>query len=272
MKICIVTDEVSSDPETAMELISDWGVKYIEIRAVWRKRVPDIESYEIRRLLDLISSYNVRVAAISPGVFKCRIDDEATVMKHLNERLPRSIELAEALGTNTVIVFGFLCDDPSNRKYFHYATEILRKASDYAAERGIMLALENEPFSLADTGERSANLARSIGRENLRLNWDPCNAYVSGELPSEGYKHVRDLVAHVHLKDVVIDQGSGKKIYVPFGDGEVDVFSQVKYLVNDGYRGFFSIETHMSKNRVKGTFTCLRRLQSLIEELGEKTE
>ncbi|MEM1507560.1 MAG: sugar phosphate isomerase/epimerase family protein [Candidatus Bathyarchaeia archaeon] len=272
MKICIVTDEVSSDPETAMELISDWGVRHIEIRSVWGKRVPDIEPFEQERLKELVSMYNLGVAAISPGIFKCRINDEATVMNHLNERLPRSIDLARSLGTNTVIVFGFLCDDPHNIKYFDYAVRILRKASDYAAERGVLLALENEPSSLADTGERTANLVKSIGIESLRVNWDPCNAYVAGEQHSRGYEHVRGLVAHVHLKDVTMDSKSGRRVYVPFGDGEVGVFSQVRHLVNDGYRGFFSIETHVSQNRVKSTLKCLRRLQNFIEELGEKLE
>lgn len=272
MRICIVTDEVSSDPETAMELISDWGVKHIEIRSVWGKRVPDIEPSEQERLKDLVSTYNLGVAAISPGIFKCRIDDEATVMNHLNERLPRSINLAKSLGTNTVIVFGFLCDNLYNKKYFDYAVKILRKASDYAAEKGVLLALENEPLSPADTGERTANMVKSVGRESLRVNWDPCNAYVAGEQPFRGYEHVRGLVAHVHLKDVTVDSKSGRKVYVPLGDGEMGIFEQIVHLLNDGYKGFFSIETHASRNRVKSTLKCLRSLQNFTERLGEKLE
>lgn len=272
MKVCIVTDEVSSDPETAMELISDWGVRYVEIRSVWGRRIPDITLSEQERLKKLAGQYGVGVAAVSPGVFKCRIDDERTVMNHLHERLPRSIELAKILGTDMVIVFGFICEEPYSKKYFDYAVEILRRASDYAARAGVMLALENEPSTLADTGERAAELVKSVGKENLRVNWDPCNAYVSGEQPSRGYEHVRGLVVHAHLKDVVLDRENNRKIYVPFGDGEVGIFSQIRSLMKDGYSGFFSIETHVSQNKVKNTLTCLRRFQDFLREMNEETK
>jgi len=272
MKVCIVTDEVSSDPKTATELISDWGVRYIEIRNVWGRRVPDITPLERERLKKMVEQYGVGVAAVSPGVFKCRIDDERTVMNHLCERLPRSIELAKILGTNMVIVFGFIHDEPCSKKYFDYAVEILRRASDYAAEVGVILALENEPSTLADTGERTAELVKSVGRENLRVNWDPCNAYVSGEQPSKGYEYVRDLMVHVHLKDVVLDRENNRKIYVPFGDGDVGVFSQIRSFINDGYNGFLSIETHVSQNKVKNTLICLRRLQDFLKEINKETK
>lgn len=40
MKVCIVTDEVSADPETAIELGVEWGVSDFELRGVGTSRVP----------------------------------------------------------------------------------------------------------------------------------------------------------------------------------------------------------------------------------------
>jgi hypothetical protein len=34
MKISIVTDEVSSDVETALEIIKSWGVEAVELRSI----------------------------------------------------------------------------------------------------------------------------------------------------------------------------------------------------------------------------------------------
>jgi len=271
MKISIVTDEVSSDPETAIELISDWGIRHIEIRGVWNKRVPDIDSSEVKRLKEIIASYGVSVIAISPGIHKCRISDNVTIMNHLRERLPRSIELARELGTNIVIIFGFIQDSTQQwEKQFNRAVEILRETSNYAAKEDVILALENEPAYIADTGERTANLVKSVQNDNLRVNWDPCNAYVAGERAFAGYGYVRDLVVHVHLKDAIIDNKTGRKTYVPLGEGEVGIFDQIKRLVSDGYKNFLSIETHMSRNKVKNTLTCLRNLQLFLKEIGER--
>jgi sugar phosphate isomerase/epimerase len=269
MKISIVTDEVSSDPETAIELISDWGIKYVEIRGVWNKRVPDIDSFEVKRLKEIIASYGVSVIAISPGVYKCRISDNAIIMNHLRERLPRSIELARELGTNIIIIFGFIQDSIQQwEKQFSRAVEFLRETSNYAAKEDVILALENEPAYIADTGERAANLVKSVQNDNLRVNWDPCNAYVAGEQASAGYEYVRDLVVHVHLKDAIIDNKTGRKTYVPLGEGEVGIFNQVERLAGDGYKNFLSIETHIGRNKVKNTLTCLRNLQLFLKEIG----
>ena len=47
-----------------------------------------------------MSYYGVEVVAISPGIFKCGIEDLSAIKSHLENRLPRSIELACDLGKN----------------------------------------------------------------------------------------------------------------------------------------------------------------------------
>jgi len=48
----------------------------------------------------IMSYYGVEVVAISPGIFKCGIEDLSAIKSHLENRLPRSIELACDLGKN----------------------------------------------------------------------------------------------------------------------------------------------------------------------------
>ncbi len=266
MKISVITDEISSDLETAVEIASDWGVKHVEIRKILGHRVPDGD-LKVKQMKEIMSYYGVEVVAISPGVFKCGIEDLSAIKSHLENRLPRSIELACDLGAKIIIVFGFRGESSEYGRYFNRMVNILGKAADYAAERDIILALENEHSCLADTGEKTANLVKAVKRENLRVNWDPCNAFMSGENPLKGYEYVRDLVVHVHLKDAIIDKDAGKRKYVPIGEGEVNIFDQVKRLKADGYKGCLSIETHIRREKVKNTFKCFKKLKSFLESI-----
>ena len=60
----------------------------------------------------------------------------------------------------------------------------------------------------------------------------------------EFWEHVRDHVAHIHIKDALM--GSGK--VVPAGKGDGDVESIIIDAYRSGYRGFLSLEPHLAKH------------------------
>ncbi len=68
MKIGIITDEISADPETAIELGVEWGIYDYEIRGFGNERVPLFSTYQKERLKELLNEYEVRIIAISPGL------------------------------------------------------------------------------------------------------------------------------------------------------------------------------------------------------------
>src|SRR4051794_5572278 len=70
MNISIVTDEVSSDIETALEIIHSWGVTNVELRSVGGARYPQVDAYWNYRLPQLLDEFVCRVVAISPGLFQ----------------------------------------------------------------------------------------------------------------------------------------------------------------------------------------------------------
>jgi sugar phosphate isomerase/epimerase len=272
MKVCVITDEISSDPKVAVDLASGWGIRHFEIRRIWDRRVPDIEDFQVEQLKKILTEYGVDVAALSPGIFKINIEDAENIERHLTETLPRSIDLGKVLGTNLIIIFGFVGEKSKYEMYFDLMVDTLREAADYAAKKGFLLALENEPICLADTGERTAKLVKAVRRNNLFVNWDPCNAYRAGERPfPDGYEHVKDLLLHVHLKDCIIDNEAVEEKYVPFNEGEVRLFDQIRALKSNSYKGFISIETHL-KPKVEGTLKCWTALRKFLEEIGEKVE
>src|SRR4051794_19145285 len=126
MNVSIVTDEVSSDPETALEIIASWGVKHVELRGIGDQRYPRISEYWEYRLPQLLDEFRLQVAAISPGLFQveppgrprrpmafsrgadmriaqAELAAEARRDEHINKLLPASIEAALKLGARSII-------------------------------------------------------------------------------------------------------------------------------------------------------------------------
>jgi len=257
MKVAIVSDEISSDFSTAVEIGTDWGIRAFEIRGLCSGRVPYVSERDIEGVLGVKEEFGIEISALSPGAFKVPVDsDEAE--RHLEDMLPRTYELAHRLGTNLVIVFGF--HKGSQGKYPSEVVDLLGRAAEGASREGIQLALENEPGCWADTGKVAAEMVRKVGHPNLRLNWDPCNSLSSGGKPyPEEYEELKDMMVHLHIKDL-----KGGK-YVAVGEGDVDWRGQLRALLRDGFGGYYTIETHYGP-KVKASKTCLENLRRMVLE------
>lgn len=62
----------------------------------------------------------------------------------------------------------------------------------------------------------------------------------------ESYRHLREHIVHVHIKDGVRDPHTGKETYFFPDEGVCQVASIVEDLLRTGYDGDFSIEPHMA--------------------------
>src|SRR5205814_602971 len=79
----------------------------------------------------------------------------------------------------------------------------LTDLADQAAQRGLLIALENEHACNIATGDESARLLAAVDHPALTLIWDPANALVAGEEAfPEGYEKLPgSRIGHVHVKD-----------------------------------------------------------------------
>jgi L-ribulose-5-phosphate 3-epimerase len=248
MKLAICADEISQDFLTAVELGVDWGLRWYELRRFRSGRVPEISEGDRERILPIAKDYGVAISALSPGLFKAPLG-APEVARGLNELLPRTFDLAHEVGTDRVLIFSFERDERAKRlgpqEFPAEVVDRLGQMADAAAAAGIRLFLEPEPGCWGDTGLNAAALIRQVGRDNLRLNWDPANSFSAGAehpFPRE-YEQVKDLVGHVHVKDIAADD-KGRRRAVPVGEGLIDWRGQIQALLRDGFDGFFTIETH----------------------------
>jgi sugar phosphate isomerase/epimerase len=278
-RIAVVTDEVSSDVETALELVTELGIDAVELRGVGTERLPRVSAYWSSRLPGFLERYGTRVVSISPGLFKIPFasgvepklsyDSLAWADAQSQQQwraarsmIEESLELARRLGSPMISCFGFVRGSGDNAPDCPAEViSLLRDAAIKAENAGVLLVLENEEGCWADTGAATGRIVQRVAHRNLRVLWDPANAYVAGEIPfPDGYEHVRMLIQHVQFKDVRRLPSGNCEFVV---DGAVDWAGQIEALVRDGYGGYISIETH-AKPRVRTTHALLFRLRELL--------
>lgn len=282
MRISIITDEISADPETAIELGTSWGVREFELRGVGSARVPRLSAFEKDRLREILSRFDARLIAISPGLFKCpfpppsrdrsplhSLDEELhdrwrtardVVAYHREELLPLSVQFAKDFGASLIIAFSFERDGTEEVPRDEILN-VFREGAQMAEQNHLRLAMEVEAGFWADRGSTAARIMESVNHPALGINWDPANAYQAGDTPyPDGYGAVRRHVRHVHFKDVERYSGDGYR-YVT--EGDIDWAGQIEALGRDGYDGHVSIETHMQP-KVHSARLMTERLRELI--------
>lgn len=285
MKISIVTDEISADPETAIELGTEWGLREFELRGFYAERVPNLSAYQVERLGNILADYGAKIIAISPGLFKMPyplgrreeaslawLDQglfqrwrslEDAVKYHREELLPASLEFARSLGVKLILTFGFHRNGQPAGPAPDEVLEILQEAADQALGSGLELVVEVEEDFWADTGQRTAAMMAALDHPALGVNWDPGNAFMAGDIPyPDGYEAVRPWVRHVHFKDAELDSQGQRRYTV---NGQIDWAGQIQALARDGYQGYISIETHM-RPKIKVAQEELARLRQLIKQ------
>ncbi|KJK53045.1 inosose dehydratase [Lentzea aerocolonigenes] len=126
------------------------------------------------------------------------------------------------------------------------------KIREIAAKHGLATVLHPH---VGTHVEREAEVDRFLADSDLQLCLDTGHLLIGGTDPVELARRYPDRIGHVHLKDVrdeiaakvrsgelsytdAVEQG----IYVPLGDGDVDVEALVKLVQEAGYTGWFVLE------------------------------
>jgi L-ribulose-5-phosphate 3-epimerase len=187
------------------------------------------------------------------------------------ERIARTQEascFAHALGIGAVSChIGFIPGDAGERLY-RELRDVTQIICDFCAARKQSFVLETGQ----ETAEVLLGFIRDVGRENLKVNFDPANMvmYGSGD-PIAALEVLREHVVSVHCKDARLSmfrQGMlGQECVL--GDGEVDFPAFLRTLKGMGYRGLLSIEREEPDRarRAADIRTGVTRLKEWMAEL-----
>lgn len=284
LKIGVITDEISQDIRDVIKLMKKYGLKAVELRSIWDRQIFELNDEEISSLKEVFKRENIKVCAIASSVFKSHIDNKEEYDKHI-KIFQRCIELSDVFETNIIRTFTFWRSDvkPSIDeicKLYLPIVEVAEKNKKY-------IAVENEPSVNLTNAALVKELIEKIDSEYVKALWDPANDIFEpyNEVPyPDGYEIIKDYIVHMHLKDAKKIDNEVKS--VPFGEGDVDWKGQLRRLIQDGYDGYISLETHYRKrplsedllNRPSGnTFSmggyeasdeCLCNLSKTLNEIG----
>jgi len=258
-KLSVITDEISQDLGHALEIATkEFGLSYVELRGVWNKNIINLDEKETSEVRRLLQKFGLQVTDIASPLFKTDWPGAPTSkyspkapqfgadysFAQQGEVLERSIAIAKALGTERVRCFDFWrLDDP---KPFREAMDSkLRDTAAQVAPKKITLLLENEFACNTATGAEAARTLQAVQSPNFKLNWDPGNAAYRGEIafPDGFAKIPKERMGHMHCKDVA-RKADGTFEWAAMGRGIIDYVGQFRALVQAGYSGTMSLETH----------------------------
>lgn len=218
--IAAITDEFSPDLETALHAMQEIGMSAAELRVIWGMNIMDLSDQELERVRELTALRGFKIISIASPLLKCllpnsppvdsRFQHDVFASKHTFEDQPRLTErafvIAKKFKAPIIRVFSFW-RTVEPEKCFDGIVRYLGELADAAAKQDLIIGLENEHACNIGTARETARVLQAVPHPNLRVVWDPANAYVAGENAyPEGYGLLPPhRIVHVHAKDCHLD-------------------------------------------------------------------
>ncbi|MEZ4726345.1 MAG: sugar phosphate isomerase/epimerase family protein [Caldilineaceae bacterium] len=288
----VITDEIDSDFARACRIAREEGMRYVELHNLWGKAVHELSDAELAQAKTIVDEHGLRTHLVCGMFFRpfsladvelATMEQHPRFQEHM-QRLERFIQIAHQFSAPHIRTFGFTRDvggtNPSPRSADGggMSEETLAKiakglqiACDRLAAEGLTLALENARSLYANTGGNMRRVLDAVQRPNLKIIWDPANAFVAGEDPAAGFAQVQGHIVDVHCKDaLVVDEATGLTAWARIGDGGTDWVTQLKLLETEPVTAF-TIETHWNpggQDKAENTRQTFAGLQAIIAELG----
>ncbi len=277
--IAAITDEFSFDLDTALDAMAKVGMTGAELRLIGDRNIIDFTDDEIARVRERVEQRGMKVLSIASPVLKCVLPDAPPLDARFQQDVfgsaytiadqprlsTRAFEIAEKSGAKIVRVFSYW-RTTAPEQCLDRIVAALRDLADRAADRGLIIGLENEHACNAATGVEAGRVLAALDHPALKSIWDPANASILGEVPFPyGYAALpHHRIVHVHAKDCHV-QGH-TPTWGPLGEMGIDWRGQIAALKRDGYRGAISLETHWrgpDGDRLRASIICGEKLRTL---------
>ena len=255
-KLGTITDGISRDFEYALDTMVETGLEYVELQYLWEKQVGDLTDADIERVRGLIAARNLKVSCISHHNLSALPVDTVVVAPAYREHittLQRCINVAQALGTNLVRIFSFRkemvlfgAEPVISEGAWATLMNRLEEPLQIADAAGITLVMETAISGNVTSALLARKLIDALDVPHLKVLWDPCSSLYCTEVPyPDGYEAIREHIAHVHLKDGVVNLPAATFDFCAMRQGQMDPYYNdiVDALKRDGYEGAISLES-----------------------------
>ena len=199
-----------------------------------------------RHRLRLVGGF-LAVVLHDPDRVWSTMDDAAEVVELLAAVGGEVLVLAAATGLD-----GYDARPALSDAQWRTLLQTAARIRDLAARKGVRTVLHPHVGTHVET---AAEVRRFLDDSDLALCLDTGHLLIGGTDPVDLARRHPDRIGHVHLKDVrgaiaeVVRAGQisythavGAGMYVPLGDGDVDVPALVRQLTRAGYTGWYVLE------------------------------
>jgi sugar phosphate isomerase/epimerase len=257
-------DEISAEPGEQLATLAAESISHLELRSAWSTNVAELTDAELASFGRELEAAGVRVSAIGSPIGK--IDVAAPLEPEL-ERLRRIADVAGRFGTPIVRVFSFFIPaGESPERYRQPVIDRMGALAGIAAERGIVLAHENEKQIYGDSPQRCADLIAAVASPALRATFDAANFVQCGFRPhTDGYDLLRPDLVYLQVKDALAATGE----VVPAGQGDGEVRETLAALAGSGFAGYASLEPHLAAAGRYGGFSGAQEFRRAARALKE---
>jgi sugar phosphate isomerase/epimerase len=257
MKLAGFTDEAATGLIEQVTATKALGWSAIELRGIDGKNVETLTEKEIRTTKELLEKQGIEVCALGSTIANWgesvndsfsdtikKVEKDIYIGLLLGTKLVRIMSYAVLLGPD-----GRLLPDQQEKERFRRLREICKRFLDV----GIVPVHENCHTYGGMSWEHSLRLLDEV--PGMKLVFDTGNPPLIPDFRKsypypvqnswEFYSHVREHIAHIHIKDSRMGE-SKEELYTYPGEGDGCVFEIVSDLLRTGYKGYLSIEPHMA--------------------------
>ena len=285
MKLGIITDGISQDPEVALRFCAENGIEYADFQFVWNTEIGDHTDEQHKTLKKLTKEYGVKVGCLTRHNFngipaKMETLGSDLYKTHM-EKYKRCFEIANELECSMVRIMStkkemILFGTHGAEKWvtatgaWDAQVELYREPVAYAEKMGTMIVTENCNGGQVTSNYLAKKLLDAIGSDILKILWDPCNAMYCTEKPyPDGYEAAGGEIGHIHIKDAKLDIAKATVEFRPLGQGDMapyllDIANSLKA---DNYDGIVSLEANyrpIGKDFIDGTKESISHFRKIF--------
>ncbi len=219
------------------------GFDGIELTIIQRftTELSTLDSAERKRIASLLEEHNLALPAIAAHSNLMDVDVEShnRNMWRLKGGVDLAIDLAQ--GDNIAAVNTTTGGKPGEwdtKKDF--LCERVGELVDYAASKGVIIAMEPHIGAIIDTPAKVLELLEIIDSPFLKVNFDISHFDIVGMSTEETVSALAPVSVHTHVKD---QRGISPdfEFLIP-GEGEFDYVDYLKAMQQHGYDGFITAE------------------------------
>lgn len=233
-------DEIAASLDTQMQVLEKLHMNHIEMRGVDGRNFVEYSEAEAREIRKRLEDRGFALSAVGSPIGKIGITDDFA--PHM-ELFKHTVELAHIMNTPNIRMFSFYVPRENAASCKEQVMERLGQFVDYAAASGVVLLHENEKGIYGEMAEGCLDILKQFAGEHFKAVFDFANFVQAGQDTLEAYELLKPYIFYIHVKDALLKDGS----VVPAGYGDGNVKEILRQLKADGYRGYLSLEPHLSE-------------------------